>query len=122
MSDQSGVSVDGMEQWSCPRCGRNEHDDILVMDDGIEVDVTCESVYFTFVDDGGELQFPGMVFDHSVFEKIIGHYERSVLTGVKPMIEPDSLEELKLLKHHTGNGCDKTIADYKELGELEVEQ
>lgn len=79
MSD--GVCSDDMEQWSCPRCGRNEHDAILVMNDEIEVDVTCESVYFTFVDGNGELQSPAMVFDHSVFEEIINHYERYVDTG-----------------------------------------
>lgn len=47
----------------------------------------------------------------------IATYNRLLIGGVA-MIEPDSLEELKLLKHHTGNGCGKTLEEYADLGEL----
>ena len=63
--------------WLCPHCGRDEHDAIHTMADEIEVDVTCQSVYFTFLDDDGGYIFPGMAFDHDEFERIIDHYRAS---------------------------------------------
>lgn len=60
--------------WRCGTCGAQEHDAINVMDDEIEMDVTCETVYLTFNDDSGD---PGMAFDHDEFRRMIGHFWES---------------------------------------------
>lgn len=52
--------------WKCGSCGAQEHDAILVADEEIEMDVTCETVYLTFNDDSGD---PGMAFDHDEFRR-----------------------------------------------------
>lgn len=62
------------DDWTCARCGASEHDEKLFVDDEIAVDVTCESVYFTFNDDAGD---PGMAFDHETFERVIDHYREA---------------------------------------------
>ena len=67
--------------WACRHCGRGEHDAILVSDDGIEVDVTCQSVYFTPLNADGEYSYGGVSVDHNDFERIFAHY-RSVISDM----------------------------------------
>lgn len=59
------------ETWECPNCGSEEPHHAIEFED-VEVDVTCESVYFTFTDDSGD---PGMAFDHEQFEQVIDLFE-----------------------------------------------
>lgn len=65
--------------WECPRCGAGEpHDAIYFpqedrrgVDAEVEVDVTCESVYFTPVGGDGR----GFAFTSAEFEQVIDHYQ-----------------------------------------------
>lgn len=74
-----------MTEWTCPNCGSTEPhhaiefpqpDDERFQELGIEpeqeieVDVTCESVYITPIDDGN-----GFAFTHEEFETVIDHFQ-----------------------------------------------
>jgi hypothetical protein len=63
-----------MGDWTCPRCGHESHDEIEF--NGVEVDVTCQSVYITPVDDGD-----GFAFTHAEFRGIIEHFKQSDYTA-----------------------------------------
>ena len=80
--------MEDSNEWECPNCGASDpHDAIELPDEHsyedydfepeIEVDVTCQSIYFTFLDDNGD---PGMAFDHNEFQRVMQHFNESEYT------------------------------------------
>lgn len=81
-------------EWECPNCGSTDpHHGIefpqpdderfadmdMVVEAEVEVDITCESVYITPVD---ETYGDGFAFTHDEFETIMEHYRQSDYTEV----------------------------------------
>jgi len=64
------TECDWEQTWTCGNCGAEEHDAIEF--EGVEIDVTCESVYITPVDGGN-----GFAFTHGQFQLIIDHFAGS---------------------------------------------
>lgn len=111
------------EDNPCPHCGTERPHNVILVEDELEIDVTCESVYIVPTDDGD-----GFAFDHDEFRRIIDHFETCMETDM----ETDERTSLRECPECGGKGrrawavghwhCPDCGLTYSDSGDTDVTQ